>query len=120
MSRAKAADAVGARVGDFAFGAPAQVLHLRQRAQQAVLQFGVFRVELFDHGEAVGLGGPASRRPRFRELRCVGRIVHFVKIPDLVAPDIRAGGAKIKRARADSAAPRLLQKIANRCRLIAA
>ena len=48
---------IGLGVADLALGAPAQVLHLGQRAQHAILQLAVLGVQRLDHGEGVALGG---------------------------------------------------------------
>src|SRR3569833_3726061 len=55
-------NAVGARVGDLALGALAQIFHLGQRAQQLVLVFEGFALGL---GYRIGLLGEFRTRRRF-------------------------------------------------------
>ena len=47
-------DRIGPLVLQFAFGATAQVLHFRERAEQAILEIGVLALERLDAREILG------------------------------------------------------------------
>ena len=95
----KIGDAVGARVGHLALGAAAQIFHLGQRAQQAVLQA---RGLLGERRDRIGrcFGGLCGLGVLGRGLSPVRAVVSVIiqSISKCVefAPDIRAEGAKIK------------------------
>src|SRR6266542_3333100 len=97
------ADAVRARIRDFALGAAPQILHFGKRAQQPILELG----RLLDERSWVGGSFRGRRAGRGGALLLLGRLFscaggsirHRRSVPCLwmgCAPDIRARKAKIK------------------------